>query len=181
MPIYLFIFFSASLVPNEEGLFTGKIVIKSKNSQFKVQIPYRAFLLKGQLEVAPNVTHFYLTSKDPPLRRPLVSWFEKKKLQAVFSQFDFTWNYYFRLSPTNLTDPWLCITFLWHWRLWGFFDWKDLRGQWFWNRAKPKISLKWASLLRLWRTKYSTLIWPFTPTFRALIYIWFVTMEWLKL
>ena len=67
------IFFSASLVPNEEGLFTGKIVIKSKNSQFKVQIPYRAFLLKGQLEVAPNVTHFYLTSKDPPLRRPLVS------------------------------------------------------------------------------------------------------------
>ena len=47
---------------SEEGLLSGKIVIKSKNSQFKISIPYRAFVLKGQLEVAPNVTHFHLKS-----------------------------------------------------------------------------------------------------------------------
>ena len=55
------LFFAASLV-SEEGLLSGKIVIKSKNSQFKISIPYRAFVLKGQLEVAPNVTHFHLKS-----------------------------------------------------------------------------------------------------------------------
>merc|ERR1712079_393873 len=53
--------FNPSLV-SEEGLLSGKIVIKSKNSQFKISIPYRAFVLKGQLEVAPNVTHFHLKS-----------------------------------------------------------------------------------------------------------------------
>ena len=49
---------------SEEGLLSGKIVIKSKNSQFKISIPYRAFVLKGQLEVAPNVTHFHLKSNN---------------------------------------------------------------------------------------------------------------------
>ena len=68
--IHFYSFFLASLVPNA-GLFSGKIVIKSKNSQFKVQIPYRAFLLRGQLEVAPNVTHFHMTSKEKFFQRPL--------------------------------------------------------------------------------------------------------------
>ena len=57
------LFFAASLV-SEEGLLSGKVVIKSKNSQFKISIPYRAFVLKGQLEVAPNVTHFHLKSNN---------------------------------------------------------------------------------------------------------------------
>jgi hypothetical protein len=48
------------LVP-EDGLFTGKIVIKSKNSQFKVQIPYRAHVLNGNLSVNDSITHFHLT------------------------------------------------------------------------------------------------------------------------
>ena len=47
----------------EEGLQTGKIVIKSKNSQFKVGIPYRALVLKGQLMVNNTVTNFHLTQK----------------------------------------------------------------------------------------------------------------------
>ena len=47
----------------EEGLLTGKIVIKSKNSQFKVQLPYRALLLKGQLSVNSTATQFHLKTK----------------------------------------------------------------------------------------------------------------------
>ena len=67
------------MVPNA-GLFSGKIVIKSKNSQFKVQIPYRAFLLRGQLEVAPNVTHFHMTSKE--------NFFQKNRPLTVTNEFD---------------------------------------------------------------------------------------------
>ena len=47
----------------EEGLQEGKIVIKSKNSQFKVGIPYRALVLKGQLMVNSTVTNFHLTGE----------------------------------------------------------------------------------------------------------------------
>ena len=47
----------------DEGEFSGKIVIKSKNSQFKVQIPYRAFLVRGQLVVNNTATQFHLKTK----------------------------------------------------------------------------------------------------------------------
>ena len=47
----------------EDGLYTGKIVIKSKNSQFKVTIPYRAHVLSGHLFVNENVTHFHLKDR----------------------------------------------------------------------------------------------------------------------
>ena len=57
-----FIFFTANLV-KDEGEFSGKIVIKSKNSQFKVQIPYRAFLVRGQLVVNNTATQFHLKTK----------------------------------------------------------------------------------------------------------------------
>ena len=53
---------SAHLV-KEEGQFSGKIVIKSKNSQFKVQIPYRAHLLQGRLVVNNTMTQFHLKSR----------------------------------------------------------------------------------------------------------------------
>ena len=57
---------------SEDGLYTGKIVIKSKNSQFKVTIPYRAHVLSGSLFVNENVTHFHLKDRwgfdeDQPL------------------------------------------------------------------------------------------------------------------
>ena len=55
-------FFSANLV-KDEGEVSGKIVIKSKNSQFKVQIPYRAFLVRGSLVVNNTATQFHLKSK----------------------------------------------------------------------------------------------------------------------
>ena len=48
---------------SEDGLYTGKIVIKSKNSQFKVTIPYRAHVLSGNLFVNENVTHFHLKDR----------------------------------------------------------------------------------------------------------------------
>ena len=48
---------------SEDGLYTGKIVIKSKNSQFKVTIPYRAHVLSGSLFVNENVTHFHLKDR----------------------------------------------------------------------------------------------------------------------
>jgi hypothetical protein len=41
----------------------GKIVIKSKNSQFKVTIPYRAHVLSGHLFVNESVTHFHLKDR----------------------------------------------------------------------------------------------------------------------
>ena len=47
----------------EDGLYTGKIVIKSKNSQFKVTIPYRAHVLSGHLFVNESVTHFHLKNR----------------------------------------------------------------------------------------------------------------------
>ena len=47
----------------DEGEVSGKIVIKSKNSQFKVQIPYRAFLVRGSLVVNNTATQFHLKSK----------------------------------------------------------------------------------------------------------------------
>ena len=59
----ILLIFSANLV-KEEGPFSGKIVIKSKNSQFKIQIPYRAFLLSGQLAVNNTATQFHLKSKS---------------------------------------------------------------------------------------------------------------------
>ena len=48
---------------NEDGLYTGKIVIKSKNSQFKVTIPYRAHVLSGHLFVNESITHFHLKDR----------------------------------------------------------------------------------------------------------------------
>ena len=47
----------------EDGLYTGKIVIKSKNSQFKVTIPYRAHVLSGNLFVNESVTNFHLRNR----------------------------------------------------------------------------------------------------------------------
>ena len=47
----------------EDGLYTGKIVIKSKNSQFKVTIPYRAHVLSGHLFVNESVTRFHLKDR----------------------------------------------------------------------------------------------------------------------
>ena len=48
----------------DEGEVSGKIVIKSKNSQFKVQIPYRAFLVRGSLVVNNTATQFHLKSRQ---------------------------------------------------------------------------------------------------------------------
>ena len=48
----------------EDGLYTGKIVIKSKNSQFKVTIPYRAHVLSGHLFVNESITHFHLKDRS---------------------------------------------------------------------------------------------------------------------
>lgn len=49
----------AALVSGQ-GVHTGKIVIKSKNSQFKVTIPYRAEVLSGELVLNERCTHFFL-------------------------------------------------------------------------------------------------------------------------
>ena len=57
------ILFSLASLVSEDGLYTGKIVIKSKNSQFKVTIPYRAHVLSGSLFVNENVTHFHLKDR----------------------------------------------------------------------------------------------------------------------
>eukprot|EP00095_Tigriopus_kingsejongensis_P009833 maker-scaffold21_size687808-snap-gene-1.14 protein:Tk09833 transcript:maker-scaffold21_size687808-snap-gene-1.14-mRNA-1 annotation:"hypothetical protein L798_06018" len=51
--------FDPSLVTSQ-GVHSGKIVIKSKNSQFKVTIPYRAEILNGEIEVNDQCTHFHL-------------------------------------------------------------------------------------------------------------------------
>ena len=56
--------FNPHLVKDKEGQMVGKILIKSKNSQFKAQIPYRAFLLKGQLMVNNTATQFHLKNKS---------------------------------------------------------------------------------------------------------------------
>lgn len=56
--------FNPQLVQDKEGPMVGKILIKSKNSQFKAQIPYRAFLLKGQLMVNNTATQFHLRNKS---------------------------------------------------------------------------------------------------------------------
>ena len=44
----------------EDGLHTGKIVVKSKNSQFKVTLPWRAHVMRGQLHLNDSCTHFHL-------------------------------------------------------------------------------------------------------------------------
>ena len=54
---------SASLV-SAEGVYSGKIVIKSKNSQFKVTVPYRARVLSGSLLLDEECTHFFLPDVD---------------------------------------------------------------------------------------------------------------------
>ena len=54
---------SIASIVTEDGLYTGKIVIKSKNSQFKVTIPYRAHVLSGHLFVNESVTHFHLKDR----------------------------------------------------------------------------------------------------------------------
>lgn len=54
---------SASLV-SAEGVYSGKIVIKSKNSQFKVTVPYRASVLQGSLLLDEECTHFFLPDID---------------------------------------------------------------------------------------------------------------------
>jgi len=52
--------FDPSLVP-EDGFYTGKFVVKSKNSQFKVTIPYNAQVLTGKLTVVDEgITRFHL-------------------------------------------------------------------------------------------------------------------------
>ena len=57
---YYFVFAAALAL---EGSHSGKIVVKSRNSQFKVTLPYKAEILKGQLKVNPNSTHYYLVNK----------------------------------------------------------------------------------------------------------------------
>ncbi len=51
---------------SEEGFHSGKIVVKSRNSQFKVTIPYRARVLRGGLRVNDSCTHFLLEGDGPP-------------------------------------------------------------------------------------------------------------------
>ena len=58
-----FLRLSASLV-SAEGVYSGKIVIKSKNSQFKVTVPYRARVLSGSLLLDEECTHFFLPDVD---------------------------------------------------------------------------------------------------------------------
>ena len=46
---------------SEDGIHTGRIVIKSKNSQFKVTIPYHAHVITGGLQVTDErITRFHL-------------------------------------------------------------------------------------------------------------------------
>ena len=59
----LYVFISIASMVVEDGLYTGKIVIKSKNSQFKVTIPYRAHVLSGHLFVNESVTNFHLKDR----------------------------------------------------------------------------------------------------------------------
>ena len=61
---YFFVFPTAASVVSEEGIFSGKIVIKSKNSQFKVTLPYHAQVLRGQLQVNESSTHFHLETEE---------------------------------------------------------------------------------------------------------------------
>lgn len=60
MPAFVFL----AAVVSEEGIYSGKIVIKSKNSQFKVTLPYHAQVLKGQLPVSEESTHFHLETEE---------------------------------------------------------------------------------------------------------------------
>lgn len=48
----------------EEGLYSGKITIKSKNSQFKVSLPYTATVLRGRLAFNESTTRFHLRDED---------------------------------------------------------------------------------------------------------------------
>ena len=58
-----FFIVSASLVAND-GTHTGRIVIKSKNSQFKVTIPYHAQVVTGDVAVADDtITRFHLSHR----------------------------------------------------------------------------------------------------------------------
>ena len=44
-----------------DGIHTGRIVIKSKNSQFKVTIPYHAHVITGGLRVTDErITRFHM-------------------------------------------------------------------------------------------------------------------------
>jgi hypothetical protein len=51
------LFFAASKVTSEKQL-TGKILVKSKNNQFKVTVAYRAKLLTGRFRYPPEKLHF---------------------------------------------------------------------------------------------------------------------------
>ena len=55
--------FSASLVASE-GVYSGKIVVKSKNSQFKVTVPYHARVFQGSLLLDEESTQFFLPDVD---------------------------------------------------------------------------------------------------------------------
>ena len=55
-----YLLLSASLV-QEDGLYEGKVVVKSKNSQFKVTVPYKANVLKGRLSPHEDCNQFHLS------------------------------------------------------------------------------------------------------------------------
>lgn len=61
----------AAALASKDGLLTGKIVVKSKNSQFKVTIPYRAYVLQGRLSINETLTHFHLDGRPRNLEKNL--------------------------------------------------------------------------------------------------------------
>jgi len=63
--------FDPSLVAND-GTHTGRIVIKSKNSQFKVTIPYHAQVVTGDVAVADDtITRFHLSHRNPSTEKEM--------------------------------------------------------------------------------------------------------------
>ena len=80
----LILLFPASLV-SEEGVHQGKIVVKSKNSQFKATVPYRATVLKGALRVNHTCTHFLLEGETRHDLSKKNHYYKKTRLKILSS------------------------------------------------------------------------------------------------
>jgi len=59
-----------------DGVHMGKLLVKSKNSQFKVTLPYKAHVLRGSLSWNETMSRFLLTDKpnpDDPSHAPVIT------------------------------------------------------------------------------------------------------------
>lgn len=100
------------LDPNQfscSGLCTGKVLIKSKNNQYKLSIPFSVRIIRGELYFNKSFSHFFIDPKSPGYENRILNVenrFDSEIMVHKISLSDEAKPYFrFTMNSTNCTLP----------------------------------------------------------------------------